>query len=324
MMLYFSVYFQVRKNIIFLLFLVGFVVYCQSLAAQNNDKQVITILQQPVVGQTLTYEVIRGKIDSRNPITEKIRTSTTSTFSVIAAKGELFECHWLTGHTTMIGIDEKLLNEETQKTVNIQKGLAIKFLVDKQGVFQEMTNYEEAKKFIGDLLGTMNEYATNKLNAEDLDKLKNGMAMTYSTPELLMNTYCPELSSLFGYVGQSLHPDSVYVSTEYVPNPFSGKNFEAELTTQIDTIYENKVCFSANQYIAQDQIEKILQETFEEFAKNANKPFKKEEVPQLKMQSHSEMIFNQKKKIMQKCVISKDVETQGIKQQQILEVILKE
>lgn len=298
--------------------------FSQTIQAQSTDKQVITILQQPNLGQTLTYEIIRGKIDSRNPMTEKLRTSTTSTFSVISSRGELFECNWLTGHTVMLGIDEKYIDEQTQRKLNMQKGFVIKFLVNEQGVFQEMTNYEEATKFLDNLFGAMNEYATNKLNDNDLDKLKNSMTVTYSTPELLINTYCPELSILLGYVGERFHPDSVYTSQEYVANPFSGKNFEAELTTKIDTIYQDKVFLSAEQYIDQSQIDKILQETFEVFAKDANKPFKKEDVPNLKMQSSSQIVFNQKKKIMEKIATKKDLETQGIKQQQILEVILKE
>ncbi|HET6226737.1 MAG TPA: hypothetical protein VFF27_10690, partial [Bacteroidia bacterium] len=193
----------------------------------------VEITQNFEVGNHFKYEVQRGKIDSQVRDSDKYKSSTDIDFTVLGEKNGMKECSWKYGATSILGAAPEQIDQRTRNLINIYKGIELRFLIDEKGAFHEITNYEECKAAISNQFKFIYENASSKTTPEQFEKMSEAMSATYDTPEKLISTYFPELSLFFNLFGKTVEADSIYHSKTELSNPFGGRNFPAELTTQL-------------------------------------------------------------------------------------------
>jgi hypothetical protein len=285
-------------------------------------KDTIEIIQNFEVGKTYNYEVQRGKIDSNHPGTENVKGITDVEFKILKTVDGFKECSWKYGLTKIIGIDENQHDEEAEKLMNIAKGVEIKFIIDSNGVIQQITNYEECKTSIENTFESLYDYSSKKMTDEQYEQMKTSLKSTYDTPNMLVSSYFPELAIFFTMFGETIKSDSIYTSKSELPNPFGGRSFPTNLITKVDTIVENVATVSINEIIPSEDLVSIMKETFMELSKLSNKPFNEKDIPELNMTTHKIFDFDYKKNSLIKVSAERLMEGAGIKQLQTLTVIL--
>lgn len=307
----------IRANHFFTLLL--FIICCRSYCQSAK----VTVTQDFQIGQQKNYDVLRGKIDSRRPGMENIKSSTDVAFVVLSKKDKYKECSWKYGKTKMIGIDESEIDEQTNKVLNIYEGLEVKFLIDDIGAVQEITNFEECKKYIESAFKIVYETGTQKYTQEQLSKMNNALKSTYASADMLVNTYCPELSVFFNMFGETIKVDSIYLSKSELPNPFGGRSFPTDVKTKTETVENGIVKISVEQKIPKNDLNDIMKETFIELSKLSDKPFNENEVPKLNMTTTIYYTYDVTGKFLKEVYSEKIIESDDLKQTQTITVVLK-
>ena len=288
---------------------------------QKIDK--IDIVQTFLPGTKYLFEVQRGKIDSKHPKIKDIKSSTAVEFTILLEKKGIYECAWKYGSTKVIGINPDLIDEQTKKFMNVHQGIEVKFNVDKSGAIKEITNYDECKIYIENAFKVILENAPNKATPEQYSNMMKALKSSYATPEILVSTYCPELTVFFMLFGETIKSDTIYISKSYLPNPFGGRSFPSNVTTKVDSLKENIALISVKQTIPENDLNAIMEETFIELSKLSKKPFLKNEIPKMNMATSAVFSYDYNKKVMKEVYSEKLIETAGNSQTQTLKVKLK-
>ncbi len=283
----------------------------------------ILIRQDFKIGKKYQYEIERAKIDSRQPGLEKVKSSTNIELFVYANHGNYKECSWKYGSTKITGVDPRQIDEQTKISLNLYEGIEIKFRINEFGTFQEILNFEDCKKQIETAFKKVYDNATQKPTLEERDKIESTLKKSYETPDLLIGTFCPEITILFSLFGEQFNTDSLYNSQSDVPNPFGGRSFPANVLTSIDETNSDIATIVVRQIIPSTELNAIMKETFMELSKKSNKKFDEKEIPTLNISSTLSYDFNFQKSVLNKVSSEKIIEAGGIKQTQILNVILK-
>ncbi len=287
----------------------------------------VAISQNFEIGKKYLYEIQREKIDSRKPGSEKIKSFTEVEFKILAQKKLFKECSWKYGTTKINGVNADQIDEQTKKMINIYKGLEVKFLIDKDGVIQEITNFEECKLILetcfDEMIKIMISSSQTKITQEKVSNIKKSFKSTYESSEVLISTYCPELTVFFTIFGESFKPDSLYISHSDLPNPFGGRSFPTNITTKIDTVTDNFVLIKSNQIIPTTELNSIMKETIEKISTLSDKPVNGSKIPKFNLIINSTYNFNHKKNILEQVYSEKLIESDGVKQKQTIRVILK-
>jgi hypothetical protein len=143
---------------------------------------------------------------------------------------------------------------------------------------------------------------------------------TYASPEVLVGTYCPELSVFFTLFGDTLTSDSSYVSVSELPNPFGGRNFPATVTKKIENYTNDVALISIKQSIPQKDLTEIMTETMRELSKMGDRPFNESEVPKINMTTVTNYSYDIEAKKLKQVLTTKLIETDALTQKQTIKV----
>lgn len=290
---------------------------------QSKRTDTVKIIQDFQLGTKYQYEVQRGKIDSRKPGIENFKSSTDVEFCVLSHNKDVRECSWKYGSTKVIGINSDQIDEQSSKFMNVFQGMEVKFTIDNNAIIQEITNFEECNRYIENAFKQIYENTSKTMTPEQHTKIMGTLKATYETPEMLVSTYCPELTVFFSMFGESLKSDSVYISKSDLPNPFGGRSFPTNVTTKIERIEDNIAIISVEQTIPSKDLNSIMKETFIELSKLSEKPFNVNEIPKVNMKTYATFSYDIKKKSLNEISSEKHIETNDVKQTQTLKVIFK-
>jgi hypothetical protein len=268
-------------------------------------------------------EVRRGKSDSRQPGTEKIKSTTEVEFTVSSSKNSLKECSWNYGPTKIIGVNPDQIDDQTKKLVNTYEGLEVKLAIDKSGIIQELTNFDECKQHIENSFRVIYNSSPNRLSDDEIAKMMNAIKPTYATPEIFLQTYCPEIGLFFTLFGETINVGSVRVTHSELPNPFGGRSFPAEVSTKVDGIEQDIATISVRQTIPEKDLTVIMRETMVELSKLSSKPFSDNEIPKMNVTTISIFKYDYKRNELIEVNSKKDIEADIVKQTQTLQVLMK-
>lgn len=273
----------------------------------------------------MNYEVQMGKSDSSKPGLEKFKTSTDITFSILNKEGKYRECSWKHGHTTLVGMDESEIDAKSIGILNLNEGMNVKMFIDEYGVFQEISNFLDCQLFTENLSNSFIGLTSKDMDpdSEHSRKTFDLLSTTYSTPEIFLATYCPELNLLFDLFGRSFNVDSSYMSTSYCPNPFGGRNLPTELIMMVEAIENNIAQISVSADFVEEDFKEIMMETFRESARINGEPFDESEIPELHMTTKSTYWFDTKHNILEEVFFEKLMDADGINQTQTIRIMLK-
>jgi hypothetical protein len=303
--------------------IVTFLFSCSNGKSQDSDSLAqVEIVQNFEVGKKYQYELQRGNADSRHPET-KIQKAITDIELTVLKKDKLTECSWKYGRTRTEGIDLNAIDEYNRAMINIYEGIEEKFLLDEKGRIQEITNYEECKNFIENSLKYICDNLGSKATPEQIEQVKESFKTSYANPEILVETYCPDLTVFFSENGEVYRRDSVYVSKGEIGNPFGGKNFPTDVSKKFEKVKGEISEINIQQVIPPSELKSIMKETFIEFSKLASKPFNENDIPNMSMKSTMTFEFNYKTREMEKVFSERVNETSGVTQRQTMLILKK-
>lgn len=289
--------------------------------AQTGSPAVIELIQNFEPGKRFTLDIRKGKVDSRQPGTENMRSSTSVELS-IKGNAQSREAIWTYGPTVIVGGPPGKTDQQTQNLLNLYKGVQVKFRLDEQGQIQELTNFEECKKQLAKGMELTFANASRTITPEEKKQMTESLKPSFVSPDVLLGTYFPELQGYFSMFGAVLLSDSVYNSPAEIPNPFGGRSFPATQRTKVEEITNAVATISVQQIIPKEDLQSIMKETFIELAKSTGKPFEESEVPKVNFMAKSVFSYDYKNKVLKEVFTEKQIEADGVKQTQTLQVIL--
>jgi hypothetical protein len=290
---------------------------------QIRKHATVEITQNFEIGKKYSYEIQRGKVDSRNPDLEKVKTSTFIEFSILAMNGEDKECSWKYGLTKVIGITPEMIDEQTKKLINIYEGIEVKFAIDKNGSIKKINNYEDCILSLEKAYKIIYENPANKQTPEQIDKILSMLKSSYATPEMMVSSYFPELNLFYNLFGETINSDSIYVSRSELLNPFGGRVLPTNVTTKTDSLTDNFIIISIDQSVPSNDLNAIMKETLMEMSKSTNRSFNENEVLKMKMSICTKFNYDRKNNLLTEVYSDKLIESNGTKQSQTLKIILK-
>jgi hypothetical protein len=299
---------------------IGFLVLASIGKSIGQPKTIhkVAILQSFEVGKTYNYEVQRGKSDSRQPGSEKMKSSTEVHLSIESATGTLRKCVWKYGTTSLIGMSA---DPQTAKLLNLYEGMEVRFNLDEVGRIQEITNFEECKAYLEKASAVI--YENSEIKPEKWKQIQAMLANTYSTPEIMVNTYCPELTIFFTIFGENIEMDTTYVTQSELSNPFGGKNFSTNVAMNLALLSDSIATIAIEQTIPESSLNAIMKETFVEIAKQAGKPFREDDILKMQISTRSVYTYNHLVNTLKEVKVEKFIEVDDVKQIQTISVLLK-
>lgn len=291
---------------------IALLLFINSIKAQTSLTEIIIL---ETFDNPKTLKVLRGKFDSRQPEMEKVKTSTDVYITPLRKEGVYQECVWKYGKTKIEGIDSTQIDEITNKYINLYEGIQIRFLVDKNGIFQKITNFKECEKDIDETIDKLHELKEG--TREEKNEIKAFMKKSYTDPETMITALFPEFMNYFSFIGESFNKDSIYISKTLLPNLFGGKPFPATITTGIDSISSNVVKVTSKTKLLQNELNEILAESLKELSKSKDQE-SLEKLPIIDIKTDVALSYDFKKKKITKIISVKNSTVENVQQTQTL------
>jgi hypothetical protein len=302
------------KQISFLttkLIFIIFFTFCSFLNGQNVKIKNVKIEPNFELGKKYKIEVFESKFQSNS---KKDITLTNIEFVIQKDNNGLKECSWKYGEVNKIGVN---LDENQKKIMNILYGIELRFALDKNGVIHEILNYEECKDNILKAYKTIPEIEKTGI----LESIKS----SFESPERLTTILYPSLALYFKINGSILYTDSVNITNSFITSPFGGHDFPSFNTSKIDSINDNRVFISRTQSIKKEGLREFMIETFKDLSKQRNLTFDETKVPKnIDISIINSYDYNYVSKILSEVQMSKNIQIDNMKVEQIIKVNLKE
>ena len=177
-------------------------------------------------GKSYDFTVKRAKIDSRDPMSKELAQLTEVT-AIFERQDSSLNCTWKYGESIAVG-PEHLINQidaATKELFNIYKGIEIEFSLNPTHGGIELLNYDQMKNNIK--IGLLKVYKNQmtKIDSATMVLINKQIEPTYSTPELLLSSYFPEVELYFNIYSQNIIEGETVESEYSYPNPFGGDPF---------------------------------------------------------------------------------------------------
>lgn len=303
-----------KKLFICLFTLISLTANSQEYKIENNFK----------TGKTYHYTVKRAKIDSREPMSKDMAqlTQIEATFSK-TNKGLL--CVWKYGESEAIVPEEyrSFIGPEYKELFNLYRGFEIKVLLDPENGGAELQNYAETKENIMNSLLKVYKNKMTKIDSATMVLINQQIAPTYSTPEILLSSYFPEIALYFNLYSRIFKTGYGIKYESFYPNPIGGEAIPVFGEMKIDTVKNNILVIQTKEQPNQEEVNRIMKDMLEKMSKKGDSPIKREDIPAFTLKTESSYYYDLRKKIINKVEYKKIVTTSGISQTDILEINLK-
>lgn len=204
-----------------------------------DDVNDFLVQQEFYDGESLSYEIIKGKINSNKPGSEYNRSTTQVNIYFNTIDSNKTECIWKYGETLSKYLYKGHVDYQELGESDLFKDTEIKYIINSNGEIQNFLNFQEC---VSEFESTCKEYYQSLPVADSIDKevniekAMNFLKPTFSNPEIFFGCYFPEVFIFSSLAGTNLNIDSVYISETLLPNPFGGNFIPAT-----DSIYVNEI-----------------------------------------------------------------------------------
>ncbi len=304
-----------KRTLIYIIILISFTAYSQDYKVESDFK----------TEKTYQLTVKRAKIDSREPMTKDL-AQLTQIEATFTHQDKRLKCIWKYGETKAVGPEQLIsqIGPEYNEMINLYQGFEIEVLFDPNLGGIKLLNYAQMKEIIKNGFLKVFSNKMTKIDSATMVLINQQLEPTYSTSEILLSTYFPEIELYFNLYSQSF-TKGIGVKSEYsYPNPFGGESFPVVSEIGIDSKEGNVLVIKNTETANQEEVNRILKEMVENMSKLGDSPIKKEEMPDFTLNSNSKYFYNLNLKLINKVMLEKIIEASGITQTEILEVNLIE
>lgn len=302
-----------KKTLFFLLIIFSISACSQDYKIESNF----------TIDKVYHFTVKRAKIDSREPMSKDLATLTQieATFTQFDS---LLKCNWKYGDTKTTGPENIIsqLGPEYNNMLNLYKGIEIEILFDPNRGGIELLNFKKMQDNIGNSFINLYNDPLTKMDSGAMALVIEQLIPTYSTPEMLLSSYFPEIQVYFSMYGQTYSRRSINKSEFTYPNPFGGESFPVVYESKIDSKKKNFMAIKTVQQTNNDDVNRIIKETIEKLSKLGDSPISKDEMPNFTLNGESYCFYRIKNKIIELTTSEKRIVVAGITQTEILEVDL--
>lgn len=267
----------------------------------------------------------RAKISSKQAFSKDLAQLTQIKANFTFISKEKVKCVWKYGETKPTGPEKMIsqIGKEYIELLNLYKDFEIELSLDSQTGEIKLLNYEQMKKNIVDsFIKLYANKATAKIDSLQMEQINNQLKTTYSTPELLLSTYFPEIDLYFGLYSKSFEQEAIYEYDTYYPNPFGGEEFPVAGKVRIDSKEKNVLIIKNTSEIDEQNTNRILRETLKRLSEQGKQPINESEIPSFTFNSSSKFYYELNQKIIFKVISEKTNQASGVTQTQILEINL--
>ncbi len=282
----------------------------------------VRIVQSFEPGRTYHLEVQRRKHHSEDRDTIRITGTTPVELTITGAHDGLKLCSWKYGTTKLSGVDPALVDVQTKQLMNVYEGLEVMFLVNQDGMYQQMANFERCKAQILSTVRTLLNSGATAASPEDVNTIVRELEASLTEERVLADTFFPELPAYFSFFGKTLTADSSYKKTDTTPNPFGGERFPFIEMAKLVFAGKQEARIHVAREIPEKDLNEILTETFRELNASSGQIFDEKLVPKFRMRTDSYYGYDRVKKRLSDLVMEKTVEIDNTKQMQFVRVKL--
>jgi hypothetical protein len=272
------------------------------------------------VGNTYQFEIKRGKEDSRDPSSQGAFTVTLAKATVTKGNKNRRTITLLYGETRIEGDGIPQEVKEQYKGQDLYYGIEISLIVDEEGNFFELSNYENVKMQLESAMIKMYKSQGTKIDEATFGLIQQQLAITYDTEEKLLDTYFPELSIYFNAFG-NLYTKDVPQKVNYESNnPFGGEPFPITSKVVFKELNGRIAIINGIETIKPEDLNRIMKSTFKNIAESAGRTFNESEIPEFNIITTSEMRYNTDENALISVVMNKQIIANGLEQNAITEI----
>ena len=302
-----------KRIFIYILTLIAFTAFSQDYKIESEFE----------TGKPYQFEVKRSKFDSRDPMTKDL-AQLTQIEATFTQQDTMLKCVWKYGETKAVGPEHIIsqIGSANNELFNIYRGIEIEILFNPHLGGIELLNYEEMKQNIKNGLLKVYKNQMTKIDSATMAFINQQIEPTYSTPDLLLSTYFPEIGLYFNLYSQSFSEGDKIKSLGSYPNPFGGDPFPVVSEIGIESKEENVLLIKNEESANQEEVNRIIKEFVARMSSLGNSPVKKEDIPDFTLNSVSKCHYDLNLKLINKVMYERVIEISEIKQIETLEVIL--
>jgi hypothetical protein len=152
---------------------------------------------------------------------------------ITSLNDSLKDCSWNYGNMVIPPNNSEIYSKDIETIFN---GISIKFILDSKGVFNEITNFEEVKNGLENLLLKSGKLTTVDFNKTEYRNSIEAIRFTYNTPELIISSYFEELNILFSLFGEEIDIDSVNIDRLEIPEGIINGHHSGMAYTEIEEV----------------------------------------------------------------------------------------
>ncbi len=304
-----------KQTLTCILILISLSAYGQSYVIESNF----------TTDKTYRITVKRAKLDSRKPWTKDL-AQMTDIEAIFTQQDKNLKCVWKYGDTKAIGPEQVIshIGSDYIDLFNLYRGYEIELIFNPSTGEIKLANYEQIKQKLRD--GTLKIYNNpmTKIDSSGLLLVIQQLEPTFSTPEILLSSYFPEIVLYFNLYGVSISKRFGMKSEYFYPNPFGGDPFPVIGEISIHSKNRNTLIIKNEETANQEEVNRILKEMIERISKLRDSSNQKEELPEFKLYVKSRYFYDLKQKLISKVMLEKIIEATGITQTETLEITLIE
>lgn len=299
-----------KATILLLLVLIAFTAFSQ-------DYQIESAFES---GKSYPFEVKRSKFTSANSEMEDVYL-VTDVISTFSRKGPKLICSWKYGNTH-VDAPQDLIRQiapEYIEMFNIYRGFQLELLFDPIHGGIELENYEQMRKNIKTALLKIYSNAKTNISLSDLNAMEQYLESTFSTPELLMSSYFPEVLLYFQLYAQKFTDGKTIESKQFYPNPWGGKRILADSKFKVFEKNGNILNLQNEQEVNKED----LKRTFMKIRENINKVGNgtgEYKIPAFDLSIDSDYFYDLERKLITKIIHEKMIFIDGVEQIEYLEI----
>lgn len=280
----------------------------------------VALTQEFAVGKTYSFEIMRGREDSRSPGSHGISIVTSAIAKIKAGQENKRIVTFEYGESRIEGIDIPAELSEQFKSQELYKGISISLIVDNEGNFYGLSSYESAKKQLEQAMIKMYESKDTKIDKVAFDRIRQQLAATYDTEEKLLDMYFPELSIYFNTFGNSFTKDEPQVFAYKAINPFGGEPFPVSTKVTYDETEGPIAIIRSTETIEPADLNRVMISTFKKIKNSGSQPFNENEIPKFNMITTSVIRYDTKRNLLISVSMNKKVTAENVEENTITEI----
>lgn len=285
----------------------------------------VTLIQDFQPNDSYSFEIKRGKEDSRNPMTKGLFSITSATAFISKTADESRVIKFVYGESRVEGTDLHAdLIQSFRNETELYNGMTISMVVDQHGKFIRLDSYDDAKKQLERAMYKL--LASKGINTDDEEfkKIYEKLVTTYDTEEELMDMYFPELSMYFVVVGGHYQKGVPHEIEYETTNPFGEEPFPMKSKVTYIGIEDSQAIIKSIDSIDPEDLRRIMISTFKGFAAERGQPFNESMVPEFNIETVTTIRYDMQAQMLVSVSALRNITSSGIVQTQLTEIKIVE